>query len=101
MQKNFGILAVATLALLLLVAGPAPASDIVDKAKDTVSDVKDKVKDTTEDVKGKVEDEKNKLSDIPSMPHAWTIPVILVLGIAIGFLMGRRSSGKKKEKKKK
>jgi ElaB/YqjD/DUF883 family membrane-anchored ribosome-binding protein len=90
----------AVLALFAFTALPAPASDLTDKAKETVSDVKDKLSDAADDAKSKVVEEKGKLADLPAMPHAWAIPAAVVVGIFVGFLIGRRSKKEKQQKKK-
>jgi hypothetical protein len=69
-------------------AAPAFALDAVDKAEEVVDDVKDKV-----------EEEHGKLTDIPLMPHAWAIPVVVVLGLLIGFVVGKRSGAKQQKAK--
>ena len=86
MRTTYAAIFLASLALLVFAAAPVLAGDIKDKAEDLADDAKEKV-----------EEEHQRILDIPLLPHAYAIPITVVVGIFIGFLLGKRK-GKRKEK---
>jgi hypothetical protein len=66
------------------------ADGVAGKAKSAVEGIKENTSDLVDAAKDAVKDEGRSLKDIPLMPHVWAIPVVVLISLAAGYLVGKR-----------
>ncbi len=101
MKTRAFVIILAVLGILLGASSASAGDGVSGKAKDAVEGIKENTSNLVDAAKDAVKEEGMSLKDMPLMPHAWAIPAVALLGLALGYVLGKRGKSAAKNGKKK